>query len=120
MKRHKLMRKHIQNTHVYSKNNNIMENNGGDIDFLVEFPDKDGNSFHTPSMTDQNEMKMNVSSFLHANTEVHKMVQMFNDGELNHSAATSLTCHETRPQFHATKPSEMFHTENRKPHEVPI
>ena len=31
----------------------------------------------------------------------------------------SLTCHETRPQFHAAKPSEKFHTENRKPHEVP-
>ena len=65
-----------------------------------------------------NEMKMNECSFLHANPEVHKMVQMFNDGELNHSVATCLTCHETRPQFHATKPSEKFHTENRKPHEV--
>ena len=96
-----------------------MENNGDDIDFLVEFPDKDGNSFHAPSMADQNEMKMNESSFLHANPEVHKMVQMFNDGELNHSVATCLTCHETRPQFHATKPSEKFHTESRKPHEVP-
>ena len=51
--------------------------------------------------------------------KVHKMVQMFNDGELNHSVATCLTCHETRPQFHATKPSEKFHTENRKSHEVP-
>ena len=44
---------------------------------------------------------------------------MFNDGELNHSVATCLTCHGTTPQFHATKPSEKFHTENRKPHEVP-
>ena len=82
MKRDKLMRDHIQNTHVSSKNNKIMENNGDDIDFLVEFPD-------------QNEMKMNESSFLPANPEVHKMVQMFNDGELNHSVATRLTCHET-------------------------
>ena len=57
MKRRKLMREHIQNTHVSSKNNKIMENNGDDIDFLVEFPDKDGNSFHAPSMADQNEMK---------------------------------------------------------------
>ena len=39
-----------------------------DIDFVVGFPDKDGNSFHAPSMGDQNEMKMNESSFLHANT----------------------------------------------------
>ena len=100
--------------HVSSKNNKIMENNGDDIVSLVEFPDKDGNSFH-----DQNEMKMNESSLLHANPEVHKMVQMFNDGELNHSVATCLTCHETRPQFHATKPPENFHTGNRKPHEVP-
>ena len=96
-----------------------MENNGDDIDFLAEFPDKDGNSFHAPSMADQYEMKMNESFFLHANPEVHKMVQMFNDGELNHSVATCLTCHETRSQFHATKPSEKFHTENRKPLEVP-
>ena len=50
MKRRKLMREHIQNTHVSSKNNKIMENDGDDIDFLVEFPDKDGNSFHAPSM----------------------------------------------------------------------
>ena len=41
-----------------------MENNGDGIDFLVEFPDKDGNSFHATSMADQNEMKMNESSFL--------------------------------------------------------
>ena len=96
-----------------SENNTIMrENNGDDIDFLVEFPDKDGNSFHAPSMADQNEMKMNESSFLHANPEVHKMVKMFNDGDLNHSVAICLTCHETRPQFHATKPSEKFHTGN--------
>ena len=54
-----------------------------------------------------------------ANPEVHKTVQMFNDGELNHYVATCLTCHETRTQFHPTKPSEKFHTENRKPHEVP-
>ena len=33
---------------------------------------------------------MNEISFLHANPEVHKMVQMFNDGELNHSVATCL------------------------------
>ena len=62
---------------------------------------------------------MNKSSILHANPEFHKMVQMFNDDELNHYVATrlpGLTCHETRPQFHATKPSEKFHTENRKPH----
>ena len=96
-----------------------MESNGDNIDFVVEFLDKEGNSFHAPSMADQNEMKMNESSFLHANPEVHKMAQMFNDGELNHSVATCLTCHEPRPQFHATKPSEKFHTENRKPHEVP-
>ena len=119
MKRRKLMREHIQNAHVSSKNNTIMENNGDDIDFLVEFLDKDGNSFHAPSMADQSEMKMNEISFRHANPEVHKMVQMFNDGELNHSVATCLTCHETRPQFRATKPSEKFHTENRKSHEVP-
>ena len=97
MKPRKLMREHIQNIHVSSKNNKIMENNGDDIDYLVELPDKDGNSFHAHSMADQNEMKMNESSFLHANPEVHKMVQMFNDGELNHSVATCLTCHETRP-----------------------
>ena len=48
------------------------------------------------------------------------MVQMFNDGELNHSVATCLTCHETRPQFHATKPSEKFHTENRKPQSMKL
>ena len=112
MKRRKLIREHIQNTHVSSKNNKIMENNGDDIDFLVEFPDNDGNSFHAPSLADQNEMKMNESSFLQANPEVHKMVQIFNDGELNHSVATCLTCHETTPQFHDTKPSEKFHTEN--------
>ena len=47
------------------------------------------------------------------------MVQMFNDSELNHSVATCVTCHETRSQLYATKPSEKFHTENRKPHEVP-
>ena len=94
MKRRKLMRGHIQNTHVSSKNNKSMENNGDDIDLLVEFPDKDGKSFYAPS-ADQNKMKMNESSFLHANSEVHKMVQMFNDGELNHSVATCLTCHET-------------------------
>ena len=115
MKPRKLMRDHIQNSHGSFKNNKIMENNGDDIDFVVEFPDKDGNSFHAPSMADQNEMKMNEISFLHANPEV----QMFNDGELNHSVATCLTCHETRTQFHTTKPSEKFHTENRKPHEVP-
>ena len=28
-----------------------MENNGDDIDFLVEFPVKDGNCFHAPSMS---------------------------------------------------------------------
>ena len=55
MKRRNLMREHIQND-VSSKNNKIMENNGDDIDFLVEFPDKDGNSFHAPSMADQNEI----------------------------------------------------------------
>ena len=55
MKRRKLMREHIQNAHVSFKNNKIMENNGDDIDFLVEFPDKDGSSFHAPSMADQNE-----------------------------------------------------------------
>ena len=38
MKRRNLVRGHIQNTHVSSKNNKIMENNGDDIDFLVEFP----------------------------------------------------------------------------------
>ena len=65
-------------------------------------------------------MKMKESSFLHANPEVHKMVQMFNDGELNHSVATCLTCHETRPQFYATKPSEKFHTENRKPQSIKL
>ena len=80
---------------------------------------QEGNPFHAPSMTDQNEINMNESSFLHANTVVDKMVQMFNDGELNHSVATCLTCHETIPQFHATKPSEKFHTENRKSNEVP-
>ena len=47
------------------------------------------------------------------------MVQMFNDGELNDSVATCFTCHETTPPFHATNPSENFHTENRKPREVP-
>ena len=36
-----------------------MENNGDDIDFVVEFLDKDGNSLHAPSMADRNEMKMN-------------------------------------------------------------
>ena len=118
-KRLNLMREHIQNTHVSSKNNKIMENNGDDIGFLVEFPDKDGNSFHAPSMADQNEMKMNESSLFHANPEVHKMVRMFNGCKLNHYVVTCLTCHETRPQFHATKPSEKFHTEDRKPHEVP-
>ena len=82
MKRDKLMHEHIQNTYVSSKDNKIMENNGDDIDFLVEFPDKDGNSFHAPSMADQNEMKTNESSFLRANPKIHKMVQMFNDGEL--------------------------------------
>ena len=76
MKRRKLTREHIQNTHVSSKNNKMMENNGDDIDGLGEFLDKDGNSFHAPSMADQNEMKMNESSFLRANPEVHKMVQM--------------------------------------------
>ena len=55
---------HIQNTHVSSKNNKIMENNGDEIDFLVEFPDEDGNSIHAPSMADQNEMKMNECSFM--------------------------------------------------------
>ena len=110
MKRRKLMREHIQN--VSSKNNKIMENNGDDIDFLLEF------SIKNDAMADQEERKMNESPFLHANPEFHNMVQMFNDGELNHSVATCLTCHETRPQFHATKPSEKFHTENRKPHEV--
>ena len=45
-------------------------------------------------------------------------IQRFNDGEPNHYVATCLTCHETTPQFHATKPSGKFHTENRKPHEV--
>ena len=49
---------------------------------------------------------MNESSILHANPEVHKMVQMFNDGELNHSVVACLTYHETGPQFCATKPSE--------------
>ena len=73
MKRRKLMREHIQNTHVSSKNNKIMENNGDDIDFLVEFPDKDEKYFHALSMADQNEMKMNESSLLHANPEVHKV-----------------------------------------------
>ena len=34
---------------MFLSNNKIMENNGDDIDFLVEFPDKDGNSFHAPS-----------------------------------------------------------------------
>ena len=143
-KRRKLMRENIQNAHASSKIIKNMESNGDDVDFVVEFLDmegdsfrvpsmadqneinmnessflQEGNSFHVPSMADQNEINMNESSFLHANTEVHKMVQMFNDGELNHSVATCLTCHETRPQFHATKPSEKFHTENRKPHEVP-
>ena len=33
MKRRKLMREHIQNTHASSKNNKIIENNGDDIDF---------------------------------------------------------------------------------------
>ena len=47
------MREHIQNAHVSSKNNKIMENNGDDIDFVVEFLDKGGNSFHAPSMADQ-------------------------------------------------------------------
>ena len=70
--RRKLTREHIQNTHVSYKKYKIMENNGDDSDFLVEFPDKDGNSFHAPFMADQNEMKMNKSSFLHANPEVHK------------------------------------------------
>ena len=143
-KRRKLMRENIQNAHASSTIIKNMESNGDDVDFVVEFLDmegnsfrvpfmadqneinmnessflQEGNSFHAPSMTDQNEINMNESYFLHANTEVHKMVQMFNDGELNHSVATCLTCHETRPQFHATKPSEKFHTENRKPHEVP-
>ena len=143
-KRRKLMRENIQNAHASSKIIKNMESNGDDVDFVVEFLDmegnsfrvpsmvdqneinmnessflQEGNSFHAPSMTDQNEINMNESSFLHANTEVHKMVQMFNDGVLNHSVATCLTCHEIRPQFHATKPSEKFHTENRKPHEVP-
>ena len=144
-KRRKLMRENIQNAHASSKIIKNMESNGDDVDFVVEFLDmegnsfrvpsmadqneinmnessflQEGNSFHAPSMTDQNEINMNESSFLHANTEVHKMVQMFNDGELNHSVATCLTCHATRPQFHATKPSEKFHTENRKPHEVKL
>ena len=69
-------------------------------------------------MADQNEMKMNESSFLHANPEVHKMVQMFNDGELNHSVATCLTCHETRSQFHATKHLKSLTLETES-HEVP-
>ena len=38
MKRRKLMREHIQNAHVSFKDNKIMENNGDDIDFVVEFP----------------------------------------------------------------------------------
>ena len=143
-KRRKLMRENIQNAHASSKIIKNMESNGDDVDFVVEFLDmegnsfrvpsmadqneinmnessflQEGNSFHASSMTDQNEINMNESSFLHANTEVHKKIQMFNDGELNHSVATCLTCHETRPQFHVTKPSEKFHTENRKPHEVP-
>ena len=37
MKRRKLMREHIQNAHVSSKNNKIMENNEDDIDFLLSF-----------------------------------------------------------------------------------
>ena len=108
-----LMFENIQNAHASSKIIKNMESNGDDVDFVVEFLDMEGNSFHAPSMADQNEINMNESSFLHANTEVHKMVQMFNDGELNHSVATCLTCHETRPRFRATKPSENFHTENR-------
>ena len=43
-----------------------------DVDFVVEFLDMEGNSFRVPSMADQNEINMNESSFLHANTEVHK------------------------------------------------
>ena len=57
-------------------------------------------------------MKRCIILKMNANPEIHKMVQMDNDGEINH-------CHETRPQFYATKPSEKFHTENRKAHEVP-
>ena len=106
-KRRKLMRENIQNAHASSKIIKNMESNGDDVDFVVEFLDMEGNYFRVPSMADQNEINMNESSFLQANTEVHKTVQMFNDGELNHSVATCLTCHETRPQFHATKPSEV-------------
>ena len=53
MKRRNLM---LQNAHVSSKNNEIMENNGDDIEFVVQFPDKDGNSFHALSMAGQNEI----------------------------------------------------------------
>ena len=89
------MREHIQND-VSSKNNKIMENNGDDIDFVVVCPDKDGNSFHAPSMADQNEMKMNENSFLHANPEVHKMLQMFN---ANHNSSKTQK-HKSKSEKH--------------------
>ena len=78
MKRRKLMREHIQNTHVSSKNNKIMENNGDDIDFLVEFPDKDGNSTHAPSMEDQNEMKVPFFMQLQRFIRWYKCLMMVN------------------------------------------
>ena len=71
-KRRKLMRENIQNAHASSKIRKNMESNGDDVDFVVEFLDMEGNSFRVPSMADENEINMNESSFLHANTEVHK------------------------------------------------
>ena len=63
-KRRKLMHENIQNAHASSKIIKNMESNGDDVDFVVEFLDMEGNSFRVSSMTHQNEINMNESSFL--------------------------------------------------------
>ena len=58
------------------------------------------------------------NSFLHSNPKVHEMIYSFTNGELHHNVDICMSCHEIRPQFHATNASEKFQQDGRVPPKV--